>query len=239
LKLRAVKLLALLLGLVWFCSGLGAFEQADALQLIQAEVISRNAFLKPGDLQIQILNWQSVKQNLNEITASHQNFSMQFTPGVRMLGRVVLPLKVSSAHEQVRWINLYAQVDAKVPLCVAAKNLAAKIKVEVSMLQPATKNIAALPGGFVHSCQSLLGLETRLYVPSGAVLYEHQFREVPQIREQESISMQFSREGVHLKMEGLALEDGVAGQVISVKNIRSGKKLKGRVTGFRTVEIVP
>jgi hypothetical protein len=27
--------------------------------------------------------------------------------------------------------------------------------------------------------------------------------------------------------------------VIAVKNTRSGKKLKGRVTGFRTVEIVP
>jgi flagella basal body P-ring formation protein FlgA len=239
LKLPAVKRLVFIFVWGFLCAQLQAFEKSDALAFIQAEVISRNAFLKPTDIQIQISNWIQVHQKLVELPRNSFRIEMQFAPGVRLLGKVVVPLKIIKAHDMVEWVSVYAQIDANAPLCVAARNLSAKIKVESNMLEQTTKNITALPGGFVRSCASLLSLETALYVQNGAVLYAHQFREVPQIRAQESVVMQFSREGVYLKMDGVALEDGAPGQVIAVKNTRSGKKLKGRVTGFRTVEIVP
>lgn len=87
---------------------------------------------------------------------------------------------------------------------------------------------------FYSQLDDLLGAQVKRGLRAGQVVTN---RQICLVCDGEPVTIIARGEGFSLKTAGLALDDGISGQVISIKNSRSGRTLRGKVIDVGKVQV--
>jgi flagella basal body P-ring formation protein FlgA len=93
-----------------------------------------------------------------------------------------------------------------------------------------------LPNNTVLDKQDLVGMEVLRRISAGVPIYPRQVRIPPVVRQGEPVNVSFNKGAIALTTLGRALEDGMTGQQIKLRNDDSNLTIVGVVTGPNQVE---
>jgi len=128
-----------------------------------------------------------------------------------------------------------AQVSVYRDVLVAARRLDRNTVVERDALLVERRDVRLLGDGAVASMAGVIGRRTRRMVAEGEILAQDDIEEIPLIERGDKILVMVRLGGITVSATAVALEDGMKGQVIGVKNDRSGKRLQGVVVASGVV----
>lgn len=129
-------------------------------------------------------------------------------------------------------------VDAKRwPVVIATTSLSAGMILTKDLIE---EGLAAKvpPGQALKSLNQAIGMRLTAGVPSGAVLTKRNIVKSPLVMKGETVSLMAEGQGFEIATPARAEEDGYEGDLISVKNIRTGTPMKGRLQRDKTVVVV-
>jgi flagella basal body P-ring formation protein FlgA len=91
----------------------------------------------------------------------------------------------------------------------------------------------------VQDLTALDGLRAARNIPPGATLFAGMLVPPQEVQKGEAVKVVADSGATHLETEGLAMQGGSKGEIILVRNARSGSLFKARVTGKGQVLVVP
>jgi flagella basal body P-ring formation protein FlgA len=91
----------------------------------------------------------------------------------------------------------------------------------------------------VQDLTALGGLRAARNIPPGATLFSGMLVPPQEVQKGEAVKVVAEAGSTRLETEGLAIQGGTKGEIILVKNARSGSLFKARVTGKGQVLVVP
>jgi flagella basal body P-ring formation protein FlgA len=94
-----------------------------------------------------------------------------------------------------------------------------------------------LNNAYLTSPDQVAGLRLRRQVAADTVLAPNQLEQQEVVKRGDKVVISAANSQVSVRMPGEALENGNMGTQIRVRNIRSGRVVKGRVTGPGQVDV--
>jgi flagella basal body P-ring formation protein FlgA len=94
------------------------------------------------------------------------------------------------------------------------------------------------PGQALKALSQAIGMRLTTGVTSGAVLTTRNVMKSPLVMKGETVNLLAAGQGFEIATPARAEEDGYEGDLISVKNIRTGAPMKGRLQRDKTVVVV-
>jgi flagellar basal body P-ring formation protein FlgA len=122
-------------------------------------------------------------------------------------------------------------------LPVLARPLAAGERVAAGDLSSMTLVAERIPPTALTEPDQLIGAEARRHLAPGRIVHARDLAPARLVRRGRPVQLVYSRPGLHLSIQGLAQEDGAAGEVVRVLNPASGREVQGLVTGPDEVTI--
>jgi len=89
--------------------------------------------------------------------------------------------------------------------------------------------------GYATDLKSVVGARAKTNIPSGKPLKITMIEPTYPVKKRSYVKVIYDRNGIKIEITGVALENGLKGQVIKVKNPSTGKVLSCRVLGKDTV----
>lgn len=140
--------------------------------------------------------------------------------------------------EEIR-VPVVAEVEEWAEFPVAARPLSRGEIVEEKDIAKARLNINAIPRDIVREPESVVGLATMQQVQSGEVFRENRLRIVPVIDQGQKVTVIYTLGAVHASATGIALDAGVTGDKIRVKNESSKRIIEGEIVEPGLVKVMP
>ncbi|PAJ75148.1 flagella basal body P-ring formation protein FlgA [Pseudoalteromonas sp. NBT06-2] len=139
--------------------------------------------------------------------------------------------------DEKKW-NLYVQVKIMelAPIVVVNQNLSkGEIITNEHLITKQTQK-HLIRTQYLNKAQmyTLLGSRSKRNIRSGSAIT---YKQVCMVCKGDRVTIFASYRGLSIKTAGIALQDGIIGQNISVKNSKSGKKLHARVIGVDQVKV--
>jgi flagella basal body P-ring formation protein FlgA len=151
------------------------------------------------------------------------------------VGRVTVRL---SCESEVRWrLFVPAQVSLYQPVLVTTRPLsrhAVISKQDVTLLE---RDVGLLNNAYLTDLDQVTGLRLRRQVAADTVLAPNQLEQQEVVKRGDKVVISAANSHVSVRMPGEALENGNMGSQIRVRNIRSGRTVKARITGPGQVEV--
>lgn len=97
----------------------------------------------------------------------------------------------------------------------------------------------AQPPQAVTDAAPLVGMVLARGVAAGSLLDAGQLRQRTAVDQGQQVSIRVQRGGLQISMDGIALQSGITGALIQVRNLSSGKAIQARVVGPGLVEVGP
>ncbi|MDO6705549.1 flagellar basal body P-ring formation chaperone FlgA [Photobacterium sp. 1_MG-2023] len=119
-------------------------------------------------------------------------------------------------------LNVTAQVRLRIPVIVAATHIRRDTKLSATMLKTQTLTLSR-DEAFATRPEQVLGQRTLRRIRSGQVISPLQLQPLWLVEDGESVMIIASKNGMEASMKGEALQNGVKGEQISVRNSTSGK----------------
>jgi flagellar basal body P-ring formation protein FlgA len=143
-------------------------------------------------------------------------------------------VKISCTGTEPWQLFIAARVNITVPVVVAKMNIS-----KGSMLDDANLTITQLDqsrirGEVYDQLNEFVGAKSTRNISTGMPLNK---RNICLVCKDESVTIFIDHHGLQLKAQGIALNDGILGQEISIKNKRSGKIINARVAALNKVEV--
>lgn len=98
-------------------------------------------------------------------------------------------------------------------------------------------NMAEQPADLADDDESVVGKRTKARINAGAAVRRSQIDLPPTIAKGQKVMMIYDAGGLHVTAIGIALEDGVTGSDINLKNETSGKTIRARIIGESRVKV--
>jgi len=102
----------------------------------------------------------------------------------------------------------------------------------------AERTVTQQTRGFVLDAKQALGYRLKRGLSEGDIITPGVIVAPPIIERGQAVTIQAAAGGLRVQMAGVALEDGLAGEVIMVENRESGRKVEGVVRSGKTVEVL-
>ncbi|OPX31366.1 MAG: flagella basal body P-ring formation protein FlgA [Candidatus Latescibacteria bacterium 4484_181] len=106
------------------------------------------------------------------------------------------------------------------------------------VLKLETREVTCLEGRYFTRIEQLQGKRARLSIPLGAVLTPETVEPVPVVSRGSKVRILVQFASVVAWTEGAALQEGAPGELIRVRNLRSGKRVLARVLDSETVRVI-
>lgn len=123
------------------------------------------------------------------------------------------------------------------PVVVAKVSLSTGMILTNDLIEE-TQQAKVPPGQALKSLNQAIGMRLSTGVTSGAVLTTRNIIKSPLVMKGETVSLIAAGQGFEIATPARAEEDGYEGDLISVKNIRTGAPMKGRLQRDKTVVVV-
>ncbi len=149
-----------------------------------------------------------------------------------------MTIMVRCAAPQAWTVYLPARVIMEQRVVVAARALEAGRTLTAADLASIRRNTAQLAANAVPSAESIVGKVLRYNVAAGQPILENMLLQPEVIRYGQAVTLVAEGQGVRLTALGSAMENGRTGQDILVRNVQSGKVVRGLVDAAGEV-VVP
>lgn len=147
---------------------------------------------------------------------------------------------VVSVHADGRFykkVLMRAKVHVYERVVVTNRSLASKETVGEADVRLEYLDTGRLAPGYLTELNQAVGMVVKRVVNKGVPLTAYMIDRPILIKRMAAVDIVSSVGGARVKTEGVALQDGRAGDLIRVRNVKSGKSVSGRVVGDSTVEV--
>lgn len=158
------------------------------------------------------------------------------SPGQRNGGRTTIGVRCTG---QTPWtIYVSARITRHVEVYTAARSLARGTRLAQEDVRLVEMNAGNLAHGYFTEAEHVLGMELRRPSRPGEVLTPVMLAPPRLVQRGQSVLVQAESGAARVTMRGEALEDGVRGQRIRVRNSRSDRVVEGTVVGEGRVRVI-
>lgn len=120
---------------------------------------------------------------------------------------------------------------------VPAEDIEKGTVLTADMLKTISVRENRIKSSHVTELEKLVGSEVKKTMKAGKMFTDRDIGQVILIKKGKIVTAVYKAKGLQITTKAEALEDGAAGQMIGMTNLKSGKKFQARVTGAETVEI--
>lgn len=151
------------------------------------------------------------------------------------IGRVTLRVRCDS---HAPWtIFVPSQVNLYRDVAVAVRSLSRNSIVQAADVQLAEREVSSLRQGYLVDLNNVIGQQVIRPVRPNQVIANHALKAAATINKGDEVVISARGRSMSVRMPGIALEEGAMGQQIRVRNIRSQRVIRGRVTAPGQVEV--
>ncbi|MBQ4831812.1 flagellar basal body P-ring formation protein FlgA [Pseudoalteromonas sp. MMG010] len=146
--------------------------------------------------------------------------------------QVTLQAKCNDTNSWVQYIHV--RVVKMSPVVIANTNLARGEIITTHSLRVTMKPSHFVRAQSLQSPELFIGSRSKRNIREGMPVMLNQ---ICMVCKGDSVSIYASLRGLKIKTTGIALEDGVLGEQVKIKNKKSGKVLNARVDGVESVSV--
>jgi len=188
----------------------------------------------------------------NNITGRHTVKIGRLDPRLR-LPQCSIPLQVSleSPAQPIGRVTLRVRCDSNAPwtifvpshvnlhreVVVAVRSLSRNSIVQANDVQLAEREVSSLRQGYLLDLDSAIGQQVTRPVRPNQVVATHALKAAATINKGDEVVISARGRSMSVRMPGIALEEGAMGQQIRVRNARSQRVVRARVTAPGQVEV--
>lgn len=218
---------------------------ASANPLIDQLIGVTTAFLEE---EIQQHLGQSSREARHSITVNRLDSRLRLTPcpdgdihaslesPATPVGRVTV--RVACENAQVRWrLFVPAQVNLYQPVVVLTRPLGRHAAISAEDLTLLERDIGLLNGSYLTELNQAIGMRTRRAIREDSVLNPSHLELDEIIKRGDRVVISAANPQISVRMPGEALEGGVVGSQIKVRNSRSGRTVTARITAPGQVQV--
>lgn len=134
--------------------------------------------------------------------------------------------------------TLWVEAEVLEKALVAKTALKRETKLKEALLLTARVNVRKVNGALMHTWPAGRDIRLKRALREGQPVFTSWVEAVPDVQRGETIHV-FGREnGLEIALAGTAMEEGFIGDIITVRNETSGKRIEVEVTGRRRGEIL-
>ncbi len=159
-------------------------------------------------------------------------------PGATFVGKTPLALIFKQGDKEVRRLWVTADIALFAPVVIVAEPLRPNQEIMEGAIELQERNLAELPRGAFTSPEQALGARARRLLGPGEVLTEAKVERPPIVRPGDMVKIVLRARGLFVTTLGRALQKGRKGELIEIQNVRSLKRLFGRVVDRETIEVL-
>jgi len=204
-------------------------------QEVTQKVISDFPFLTTADTQVVIKNVKLLEKYPFQ-TATYQ---IQFNSDGAFLGSGVVRIHFYDRNQ--RFLDsktVLIQVKAKTHYIITTRLLKSHEIIKEDDLVSVYNEIYGKPKTVIRDKKNAIGKEAVAILPKGTLLTEHNIRLVPIVKVGSKVCIWYDKNNIIIKLDGVALQDGVIGDTIKVKNLSFSKELEGEVVDSANIKII-
>lgn len=169
------------------------------------------------------------------LASCEQPLSMRVENTAQPIGRVTVRV---SCEGSAPWsVFVPAQIRLYRQVIIAARPLKRDSSLSAADVGLAERDVSPLTQGYLTSLDQVLGNKLTRPVQLDQVLAPNALQLAEVVRRGDQVVITAQSGTISVRMPGEALSDGAPGTQIRVKNLRSGRTVKARVTGPGQVEV--
>jgi flagella basal body P-ring formation protein FlgA len=209
---------------------------ADAEPLFRTavrEYIEANMPWPPGSVRVDFLSKEpeSIPQNRDLILRVEPSGNQDF------IGDMVFLVKPFKGGNLLRTESVRTRIEVQRDVVTAARGLPAGTILTESDIRIVRRWVHRIHQHSLPSPEETSGKRLTMQVASGTEILATMLKEVPLVRKGKMVKMVFDNGAMQIVTVGLSEEDGVAGNIVRVKNITSNKIIYARVLSDSLVGI--
>lgn len=164
-----------------------------------------------------------------------QPLETNLPPGGRMLGNAIVGVRCSGTKP---W-NIYVPVKVSLyeSVVVTANPMSSGQVISAGDVKLIERDVTRLHSGYFSGTTDVVGKKVKRSLPLGAVITGTMLREAIAIKRGQRISLVSGSGGLQVRMTGVAMADGAAGDRIEVRNLSSKRVIEGVVLSSADVQV--
>lgn len=159
-----------------------------------------------------------------------------FPPGHREVGAITVGVRCSKPKPWLVYTR--AHVKAFAPIVVTRRSLRKGALITANDIEVKETELTRLHQPFFVDPGAVLGKKLRRSLAVGTVLTSNKLSIPKAVKRGEQVIILANGKGMHIRMKGAALSDGITGQKIAVRNLSSNRVVEGTVVGPGMVQIL-
>jgi flagella basal body P-ring formation protein FlgA len=197
------------------------------------EYIEANMPWSPESVRVDFLSKEpeSLPQNREVVLRVEPAGNQDF------IGDMVFLVKSYKDGNLLRTESVRTRIEVQRDVVTAARGLSAGIVLAESDVRTVSRWIRRIHPHALSSPEETSGKRLTAKVAAGAEIFATMLKEIPLVRKGKMVKMVFDNGAMQIVTVGLSEEDGVAGNIIRVKNITSNKIIYARVLSDSLVGI--
>jgi flagella basal body P-ring formation protein FlgA len=152
-------------------------------------------------------------------------------------GLLALDLRVRSEEGETQRYNLTAEVEEWIDVPVAARHVGRGSIVEPGDIGMARMNVNSLPRDSARDTRQIIGLEASREIGAGQIFRQNNLLIPPVVEKGSRVILRYRSKLLEASASGIALEDGIIGQEIKIRNDSSNRIVQGSVVEAGLIEI--
>ena len=223
---------------VLFCSGAFAktvITAAEIKNAVEEFVVSQIETDLPLAARVVVdVRWQN---DIEVATDVKPVIRVRKSSSRKLRGPSVVRVGIDLDGETLRKMSITADVRIHMPVLVAAYNLKRGEQIEATFFEITNSDVTKLRGAYYTDQNELKDLRMVRSLSAGDVLTDQHIERIPIIKRGEFIRILARGDLFEVTTEGTAMQDGGKGDLIRVKNVDSGKVIRGHVIDSGLIEV--
>jgi flagella basal body P-ring formation protein FlgA len=153
-------------------------------------------------------------------------------------GTVTVRVEVESDGKIVQRCLVSVLIRTYTDVLVACHPIGRHVQTGAGDVRPQRMETTLIQRPLVFDIASVEGMRTRQMIPQGSILYEDVFEPMPLVLQGDRVLVKVQSHGVALSTEGIAREDGIRGDFVSVELADRRERVRARVDGAQHVTVV-
>lgn len=220
-----------------FCSA-GAMDDPEqkTAGVIKDYIITKYPHWFRDEIRISFRFSEEVFNNMKILPEGSRIKVIEVYPEFRPIGNVIFPLEVKTG-ETAKKVFVRAKVEVFKKVMAAAKLVKRGKLIEAADLKVEERDIALMPQKYFVDSLSLVGKEAKINLPANGTIFDWMVGDLPLFRRGSSVTIVVSSEGIKVKAQGEALEDGYLNAQIKVKRKENRQTVVAKVISPTEVEV--
>jgi flagellar basal body P-ring formation protein FlgA len=229
-----ILIIALMIGMLLFrAESYANSTDSHSIHAAVQQYIKANMPWPPGAVRLDFLSEETESVTLN------RNITLRIEPSGNQdfIGDMVFLVKSFKGGTLIKTESVRTRIEVLRDVVVAARALPTGTILADSDVRMIQKWVRRIHPQSLSSFETTTGKRLIMQVASGAEILATMLKDTPLVKKGKMVRMVFDNGLMHIVTVGLSEEDGVAGNIVRVKNITSNKIIYARVLSDSLVGI--